>query len=195
MFDAIIIGITLILALKGFFNGFIKEIAGLIGIIGGLFLASKFYAQAGIYINENLFAIKNASAINTVGFIAVFVGIWIFVVFLGFILSKILKIAALGVFDRIAGFIFSGAKFFLIVAVLLTLLSKVAFIKERLDNYTQNSIVYPLMLNVGEKIINLKPEEIQKELQSITPKNIETKNIADNIKETIENKVKETIKK
>ena len=37
MFDAIIIGITLILAIKGYFNGIIKELGGLVGIIGGLF--------------------------------------------------------------------------------------------------------------------------------------------------------------
>jgi uncharacterized membrane protein required for colicin V production len=59
-FDAVIIGITLILAIKGFFNGFVKEIAGLIGLIGGLWLAREYFHSVGIYIDKNLFAIKNS---------------------------------------------------------------------------------------------------------------------------------------
>jgi membrane protein required for colicin V production len=78
LLDGIIIAITLILAIKGYFNGVIKEVAGLIGIVGGLFLASKFYHQTGIYINDNLLTIPNKSAVNLVGFIVVFVGFWIF---------------------------------------------------------------------------------------------------------------------
>ena len=190
MFDAIIIGITLILAIKGFFNGFIKEVAGLIGIAAGLFLASKFSHPTGVYINENLFAIKNSSAIDTVGFIAVFVGIWLFAIFIGFLLSKILKIAALGIVDRLAGFIFSGAKFFLIVSVILTLLTKVAFIKEKLNNYTKNSSVYPIMLEIGDKIIDLKPEDVQNNLNKLNPQAIQKE-----IQKNIEEKIKENLKK
>jgi membrane protein required for colicin V production len=159
--DAVIIGITLILAIKGFFNGFIKEIAGLVGIIGGLILASKFYHQTGVYINEHLFSIPNKSAIDLVGFIAVFVGFWLFAIFVGFLLGKILKISALGVLDRILGFVFSGAKFFLMIAVIAALLWQVKFLREKISNYTKNSIVYPVLLNVGEKIINITPEDLE----------------------------------
>jgi len=159
--DAVVIGITLILAIKGFFNGFIKEIAGLIGIVGGLLLASKFYHQTGIYINEHLFKIPNKSAIDLVGFIAVFVGFWLFAIFVGFLLTKILNLSALGMLDRILGFIFSGAKFFILIAVIVTLLSQVKFINEKMQKYAKNSFVYPILLKVGEKIINITPEDLE----------------------------------
>ncbi|NPA87414.1 CvpA family protein [Caminibacter pacificus] len=162
IFDAVIIGITLILAIKGFFNGFIKEIAGLVGIVGGLILASKFYHQVGVYINQNLFAIPNKSAIDLVGFIAVFVGFWLFAVFVGFLLAKILKLSALGVFDRILGFVFSGAKFFVLIAVIIALLYQVKFVREKMHEYTQKSLVYPVLLKVGEKIINISPQDLEK---------------------------------
>ncbi|GAX88176.1 membrane protein required for colicin V production [Lebetimonas natsushimae] len=161
-FDAIIIGVTLILAIKGFFNGFVKEIAGLIGIIGGLYLASLFYHQAGIYINNNLIEIKNASAIDLVGFIAVFVGFWISTVFIGFLINKILKISALSALDRILGFIFAGAKFFLLISVILAMLYKVEFIKEKTQKYVKNSIVFPVCIIAGNKIINLSPKDLEK---------------------------------
>ena len=41
VFDLIIIAITLILGLKGLFRGLIKEVFGIIGIIGAIFVASR----------------------------------------------------------------------------------------------------------------------------------------------------------
>jgi len=167
LFDAVILGITFILGIKGFFDGFIKEIAGLVGIIGGLLLASKFFHDAGMYINQYIFHIPNKSAIDLVGFVSVFVGFWIFAVFIGFLLGKILKISALGVFDRILGFVFASAKFFILVSVILTLLYQVAFIKENLKKYTQKSFIFPIMLKLGEEIINISPKDMEKTLKNV----------------------------
>ncbi len=167
LFDGIIIAITLILAIKGFFNGFIKEIAGLIGIIGGLFLASKYYHEAGIYINSNLITIKNPSAIDLVGFISVFLGFWIIAVFVGFLLGKILKISSLGIFDKILGMLFAGAKFFILVSIIFALLYKVEFVKEKITSFTKNSFLFPVMIKIGDEIINLKPEDIQNSIKNV----------------------------
>ncbi len=161
-FDAVIIVITLLLAIKGFFNGVVKEIAGLVGIIGGLILASKFYAQVGIYINENLFQIPNKSAIFLVGFIAVFFGFWVVSIFIGFLLGKILKISALGWLDKSLGFLFAGAKFFLLVSVIVAMLSQVAFINEKLKPYISNSIIFPILVKAGKKVINITPQDLEK---------------------------------
>ena len=161
MFDAIIIGITLILAIKGYFNGIIKELGGLIGIIGGLFLASKFYHQAGVYIDNNLLEIPNKSAIDLIGFISVFIGFWVLVVFIGFLISKILKASALGGLDRLLGFLFGGLKFFLLISVIVSLLWQVSFIKEDLEKFSKESIVMPILIKSGEKIINLTPSDIK----------------------------------
>ena len=161
MFDAIIIGVTLILAIKGYFNGIVKEIGGLVGIIGGLFLASKFYHQAGVYINENLLEIPNKSAVDLIGFISVFVGFWVVVVFVGFLISKILKASALGGLDRLLGFLFGGAKFFLLISIIISLLWQVAFIRNKLEELSKESIVMPILIETGKKIINLTPDEIK----------------------------------
>jgi len=162
IFDGIVIAITLILAIKGYFNGIIKELAGLIGIIGGLFLASKFFHQTGIYINDNLINIPNKSAVDLVGFIVVFVGFWMLAVFVGFLLGKILKLSALGALDRILGFIFSGAKFFLLVSIIVAMLWQVAFVKEKMQNIAKNSFMLPVLVKIGKKIINITPQDLEK---------------------------------
>jgi membrane protein required for colicin V production len=161
-FDAIVLGITIILAIKGFLNGFVKEIAGLIGLVGGFYLASKFYHMAGVYIDKNLFEIKNKSAVDLVGFIAVFVGVWLSCVFLGFLVNKILTISSLGFFDRILGFIFAGAKFFVLISIIVYFLYRFDFIREKSEKYLKDSRVFPICLLVGEKIINFSPEDLKK---------------------------------
>ncbi len=162
IFDGIIIAITLILAIKGYFNGIIKELAGLVGIIGGLFLASKFFHQSGVYINDHLFEIPNKSAVDLVGFIVVFVGFWLLTVFIGFLLGKILKISALGALDRILGFIFSGAKFFLLVSIIVAMLWQVAFVREKMQSYTKNSFICPVLVKTGKAVLNITPEDLEK---------------------------------
>jgi membrane protein required for colicin V production len=166
-FDAIILSITIILAIKGFFNGIIKEVSGLIGIVLGIYLGSTYYESAGEYINSSIFKIPNESAINIVGFVAVFVLTWLFVVVLGLILSKIIKVAQLGILDKIGGVIFSAGKFFIIVAVVVTMLSKIEAMHNQIEKWSQNSITYPYLINTGEFVINIKPEEVKKHVNSV----------------------------
>ena len=47
VFDLIIISITLILGLKGLFRGLIKEVFGIIWIIGEIFVASRISKETG----------------------------------------------------------------------------------------------------------------------------------------------------
>jgi len=167
IFDAVILAVTLILAIKGFFNGFLKEIAGLIGIVGGLYLASIYFNQAGIYINKYLFEIKNPSAVDLVGFIAVFVGFWVLAVFTGFLLGKILKMSALGVLDRIFGFIFAGAKFFILVSIIVALLIKIEFIRQKITPMVKKSVIYPFMVKLGDDIISINPKKIKNSIKNV----------------------------
>jgi membrane protein required for colicin V production len=184
IFDVIVISITLILAIKGYFSGIIKEIAGLIGIGAGIFLGSIYYKNVGAYINDSILKIPNESAINVVGFVAVFVITWLIIVLIGMLLAKILQVAKLGVLDRIGGVIFSAGKFFLIVSVIVMGLSQIEALKSTLEKYQKNSMMWPIMEKVGETIIHIKPEEIQKQIDDVKAKVNEK--VGDSLKETIE---------
>jgi membrane protein required for colicin V production len=195
VFDVIVISITLILAIKGFINGIIKELAGIAGIIGGIFLGSMFYAKAGEYINASIMKIPNESAINVVGFVAVFMLTWVIAVLIGMMLSKILKVAQLGILDKIGGVIFSAGKFFLIVSVIVTMLSQIEALQSSLEKYQKNSLMWPIMNKVGQYLIHIKPEDIQKNVDELKQK-VNT-NIGEKLQKTIEenkDKIVKTIK-
>jgi len=188
-FDVIILCITFILAIKGFFNGIIKEIAGIVGIGLGIYLGGLFYHSVGNYINSNILKIPNESAINVVGFVAVFILTWIIIIVLGLILSKIIKIAQLGILDRIGGIIFSAGKFFIIVAVIVTLLSKIEAMHKYIEKWSKNSITYPYLIKTGEFLMNIKPDEVQKQINDIKEK------INEKIGKDIKQKMEETKEK
>ncbi len=196
IFDVIVVSITLILAIKGFINGIIKELAGLIGIVLGVYLGSLYYSEAGAYINSSIFKIPNESAINAVGFIAVFVLVWLFVLLVGLLLSKILKIAQLGIVDRIGGVFFSAGKFFILVCVIVTMLMQINLFKEYFSKYEKTSFVFPVMLKIGDKLINLSPKQVKNTISQTKQKIDST--IAPVVKQTtqaVSKQIKEAVQK
>ena len=62
IFDMVVLGITLVLGLKGLFRGLIKEIFGIIGIIGAIFVASRISGDIGNLIAPFL-ALENQTTI------------------------------------------------------------------------------------------------------------------------------------
>ena len=160
LFDIISISLILILGIKGVINGFIKEVFGLVGIVGGIYLASRFAQNAGNFIDSNLYAFENKASLYLIGFIAVLVGFWILSIFIGFILAHILKMSGLSGLDKLAGFVVGSLKIFLVFSVLAIALNNIAFIKSRTQKYMQKSFMYPVFLETGRYIVKLDTNNI-----------------------------------
>ncbi|MAD41216.1 MAG: colicin V synthesis protein [Arcobacter sp.] len=154
IFDMVILGITLVLGLKGLFRGLIKEVFGIIGIIGAIFVASRAANDIGNLIAPFL-ALENQSTIKLIGFIIGLVGFWIIIYILGVIVSKIFAASGLGLFDRIFGFVFGAAKVFLIFSVISYALYQVQSFKKAIDDKTAGSVVMPHLISTGSYIIQI----------------------------------------
>ena len=76
IFDAVVIVLIVGLGFKGLINGLIKEVFGLVGMIGGVFIASRFSTEFGIFFDQNIFKIPNEGAKNLVGFSSLFLLFW-----------------------------------------------------------------------------------------------------------------------
>ncbi|NPA66631.1 MAG: CvpA family protein [Epsilonproteobacteria bacterium] len=175
-FDLIIGGIVLLLGLKGILNGFFKEVFGLVGIVGGVFVASRFAHEVGLELSNAVFHFQNDSAINFTGFLVTLATFWALMVVVGMVFKKLVSASGLGIFDKILGFVFGASKFFLIVSVILYAANNIKFIHENLQKPMQNSFLFPLMVQTGSYIMKLDPvdhveqlkqkqEEIQESLQ------------------------------
>ncbi len=156
--DIVVLALVGILGFKGLFNGLVKEFFGLFGIIGGVFVASRYSLELGVFISENLYYIENRSAINLVGFIAILLSFWIASIVVGRFVSKLVKLSALELIDRIFGFIFGAGKIFLIFAIITYTISNIEIVKKNISSFTENSITYPILLEAGSLIIRLDGE-------------------------------------
>lgn len=155
MFDVISIALILILGIKGIINGFVKEVFGLVGIIGGIYFASRYAPEAGVLINENLYAFGNQASMYLFGFIGILIVFWVSSIFLGYILAQALKISGLGALDKLAGFAVGSMKIFFVFSIFTVTLNNIDFIKNRLEPYIQKSIMYPIFSDAGHYIVKL----------------------------------------
>jgi membrane protein required for colicin V production len=198
IFDLVILAITLILGLKGLFRGLIKEVFGIMGIIGAIFVASRISKEIGDLIAPIL-VLENEATIKLIGFVVALVVVWLVVYGAGIIVSKIFSASGLGIVDRIFGFVFGAAKIFLIFSVIAYALYQVQSFKKVIDEKFANSIVMPHLISVGSYIIKLDTStitnSIDKAVDSAKDSTI-LKETSDSIKDSVQstvNSVKETV--
>lgn len=154
-FDVTIAAIILILGIKGFMQGFIKEVFGLIGLVSGVYFASRLAPEAAAFIYANFFHLENESLLTLIGFLAILILIWLGATILGSIFSKLTNQSGLGFLNRLFGFIAGGGKYFLIFALIVTALSNVTLIKDNLEKYVKDSVLFPYLKETGSYLINL----------------------------------------
>ncbi|WP_419770231.1 MAG: CvpA family protein [Candidatus Marinarcus sp.] len=200
IFDIVVIAITLLFGIKGLFKGFIKEAFGLIGIVGGIFIASRLADTVGEAIAPML-ALKNESSIELMGFIVGLLAFWVIAYILGMIISKIFSMSGLGVVDKLLGFLFGAGKIFLIFSILIYLVCQIQTIKEKLDASIGHTITYPILVAGGTFIVKLDKQTMPKEIQTTVDKAVEkTKETVKDIsveetKKTLEKMKDEAVKK
>lgn len=165
MFDIISLALVLILGIKGIINGFVKEVFGLLGIIGGIYFASRYAPIAGQMINDHLFAFGNQASLYLFGFIAVLIVVWITCIFLGYLIAQALSLSGLSMIDKLAGFAIGSMKIFLVFSVLAVTLSNIEFIKSRMEPYVAKSMMFPLFLEMGKYIVKLDTNTMFESLQ------------------------------
>ena len=159
-FDVAIGSVVLILGIKGFLNGFISEIFGLAGLIGGMYLASRFAPLVANFIDQNFLHLQNVALLKLIGFLAILITVWLGATILGVIFAKLTSMSGLSFLDRLLGFIAGGGKYFIIFALIVTALSNVIFVKNNLNKYVKDSILYPMLIKTGSTIIRIDPTTI-----------------------------------
>ncbi|MCB4748152.1 MAG: CvpA family protein [Sulfurovum sp.] len=174
-FDVTIGAIIILLAIKGFMNGVIKEIFSLVGFIGGFYFASRMADDAAIFIGNHFMQIENIVLKKLIGFMSVLIIVWLIAMILGVIFSKLVSANKLGFINHLLGFIVGGGKYFMIFAFIVTTLSNVALIRENTQQYIKDSILYPLLRKAGTNMIYMNPTSFDP--MKIAPKSIEKYNI------------------
>lgn len=178
-FDIVILVIVLFLGFKGIINGFFKELFGLVGIVGGIFLASRVGDSVGRVLSDVIFKFQSSSAISFSGFLFTIIIFWLLMLGAGMALKKLSFASGLGVFDKFLGFLFSASKFFFIASVIIYSAYNVKATRTSLDSFMKNSMFFSMMVTTGSYIMKLEPVDLEK--------------VMDEKAEEEQNKINETI--
>ena len=164
-FDIIVIAVVVILGIKGVINGLIKEVFGLIGIIGGVIIASRNANLVGEQISLYLYKLSD-SAEFFFGFLLALLLFWFVCLLLGNLLSKMLKMSGLGFVDRLLGFFVGAAKIFLVLAILVAIVSKISILNQKISPYFEGSKVYPILLSAGQFIMAMDISSVKDSVEN-----------------------------
>jgi len=160
LLDLVSIALIMFLGIKGFFRGFVKETFGLVGIIGGIYVASHYAQGVGEYLDVNFLHLQNKGSLYLIGFIATLLAFWLVAVFIGSMLGKLVNSSGLGVVDKILGFGVGGAKVFLIFSIIIYVLTNIPVFKTSIDNIFAGSKMYPMFQKVGAQIVKIDPSQL-----------------------------------
>lgn len=159
-FDVAVGSIVLLLGLKGLLNGFSKEVFGLAGIVGGVFVASHLGGLIGKFLSDALFHFETSTAVNLVGFIFALGIFWLLMVALGAGFKKLSSLSGLGPIDRILGFVIGSSKFFFILSIIVYALFSVTAIRENFGEKMADSFFYEPMFATGNFILHIETEDV-----------------------------------
>lgn len=146
--DIILLGILIIALIRGFVKGFIMQLAGLVALLLGIYVAIRFSAFLGEYFSSR---VKwNPVVIRWLSFTILFTLVVIAVHFTGKGVEKLAKITQLSFLNRLAGAVFSAIKTIFILAVLVALFVS---INQRFQLYPEEKTNKSIFFKPLSKII------------------------------------------
>ena len=114
--DWLLLAVLAFAAVRGFFRGFVVEVASLLGILLGIWAAVHYNARVAAWVGMD--------AQNEVfSFIITFIAVLVLVHLLAKAITKAMDMAMLGLPNKVAGTVFGAVRSAFILSVLLNILA------------------------------------------------------------------------
>ncbi len=141
--------------IRGVFRGLVREIASIVGVLGGFYAAYTYYPQVAKLIAP---WITNTAYRNIISYLALFSVVVIIVGILAVIIKYLLNIAYLGWVDRVTGALFGGIKGMLVVCVIFIVLT--AFLPKG-SPVIKNAVLAPHVATVSEVMATVLSKDMK----------------------------------
>ena len=138
-----VVGLSMVLSL---WRGFVREIISLVGLVLAFFLASRFAGDASGLLDQ---WITQNNLANIAAFVLIFVLVMFIVGAIGFIVRKLVDMAALTATDRTLGMFFGAARGMLLIGT--AFLMYTAYAKPDMP-FLQKSLLTPYAIQLSEVI-------------------------------------------
>ena len=105
--------------IKGLYKGFIIEIASVIGLLLGIYLATQYSVDLSNYLISKQFFSWKEDYVIIISNVILFILTILIVSILGKVATKLVKLVALGLFNKILGSVFGLLKNILILVIVI----------------------------------------------------------------------------
>lgn len=141
-------------AYKGFSRGFVIEVATLLGLVLGVYIAIKFSDYTENILRD--FLDMSSQYLSYIALGVTFLLVVIAIYLLGKMLTKLVDIVSLGLVNKLLGTVLGAAKSFVILCVILLIVDalddKYQFMGKELKD---NSLFYNPFFNFAERMYNM----------------------------------------
>ena len=156
-FDILFVLVLVVGAWKGWSNGLLKEVLGLIGVFVGLYVAHLLYEQVGYELAPRIGTSPSMASI--VAFALIWMGVPILLGILGSLLTKVLEWIGLEGVNNLGGALVSVIKYAIILGALCNVLAITHLVKEESQ---QNSILFEPLKRTTSIAFDLAKTQWQK---------------------------------
>ena len=167
MIDVIIILLILLLSVKGYFNGFVREFVGFFGLIGGVFVASRAAPLLGGAVSD-LLHLESMALAKLIAFLAVLAVIWGGSAFVGSTFET-LRHPPESTPARIGGMGVAALKYLLIFSLIAASLLGSDLVRDTLGSRLKSSRLAPFLEQTGAILINRAPLPFRRPASTSTP--------------------------
>ena len=153
--DLIIIVVIIYAFIKGFYNGLINEIASFLGLFIGAIVSYTFSDNLSEILD--IYFEIDPKVLNILSFILLFIITALCFTIAGKSLTKLIKFISLGTINRLLGGLFSSLKFIIVIvsiSMVINYLSELLMIEIIPLDQTNNSKVYPVLIDIGNLILD-----------------------------------------
>ncbi len=152
-FDMAIVVILGYCVIRGIFRGLIKEVFSAIALVTGFYVAYYYSETVSLMLSEWITA---PAYIHIISFVLLFCIVFLIITVIGLLLRFIVKIALLGVLDRIFGGVFGALKAIVIISLVYLLLT--TFLPRGGRSMVLKSKLAPQVYAIGKGIVCVIPE-------------------------------------
>ncbi|MCO5275534.1 MAG: CvpA family protein [Flavobacteriales bacterium] len=113
--DWLLIALLAVAAVRGFFRGFVVELASLVALVLGIWAASHYNAAVAAWIGLD-------PRHEVISFLVTFIGVLVAIHLLAKLITKVMDLAQLGLPNKVAGLFFGALRAAFVLSVALNIL-------------------------------------------------------------------------
>ena len=150
MLNIIILGLFVLGVFSGFKKGFVKVVIDFVGVIIAIFLAFGLYKPMGSLVAKLFSANLAVFLQNAIGFIVTFVLALVALNIVAYLLTQVMKLPVLTIFNKIGGALFGFLKTLILISLILVVIFSMGI--EKLNNVIIDSFLGNVLFEMGKGI-------------------------------------------